>query len=62
MKKYENSNASYMCAPSGAGHGVSMRCMTGSTGVTSCGKHAKIEIAYNKADAAIQNLIDQLAA
>jgi hypothetical protein len=39
LKKYDNSNASYRWVPSGVGHGGSMRCMTGSIGVTSCGKH-----------------------
>ena len=39
MKKYDNSNASYMCVPSRVGRGDSMRCTTGSTGVTFCGKH-----------------------
>jgi hypothetical protein len=38
-KKYDNSNASYMCVPSGVRHGASMRCTTESTGVTFCGKH-----------------------
>src|SRR5579871_4572016 len=28
-----------MCVPSRVRHGVSMHCTTGSTGVTSCGKH-----------------------
>jgi len=36
--KCENSSASYGCVPSRVRHGVSMRCTTGSTGVTSCGK------------------------
>src|SRR5258708_11793223 len=37
-KKYDNSNAGYGCVPSRVGHGGSMRCTTGSTGVTFCGK------------------------
>jgi hypothetical protein len=37
-RKCENSNDGYGYVPSGAGRGGSMRCMTGSTGVTSCGK------------------------
>ena len=37
-EKYDNSNASYGCAPSGVRRGVSTRCTTGSTGVTFCGK------------------------
>jgi len=36
--KYDNSNASYMCVPSRVGHDDSMRCTTGSTGVTFCGE------------------------
>ncbi len=32
-KKYDNSNASYMCVPSRVGRGGFMRCMTGSTEV-----------------------------
>src|SRR5215472_15900674 len=39
LKKYDNSKASYRCVPSGVGHGGSLRFMTGSIGVTSCGKH-----------------------
>jgi len=36
--KYDNSKSGYGCVPRGTGHGDSTRCMTGSTGVTSCGK------------------------
>ena len=36
--KYENSNAAYGCVPSEVRADVSMRCMTGSTEVTFCGK------------------------
>src|SRR5215472_12016107 len=41
LKKYDNSNASYRCVPSGVGHGGSLRGTTGSIGVTSCGKHGE---------------------
>ena len=37
--KYENSNAACGFVPSGVRDGDFMRCMTESTGVTSCGKH-----------------------